>query len=195
MRPVSINGIEFDALMSEDKEMTADVPEYPVESGYSVSDNIARKPMTLAFVLHVTKTPVTWLGRHGTGRGHVLDVCAELERLFWAGELVTVVTDDNVYNDMSIISLKIPKDTENYTDRDINISLKQIITVSAETTEIPDSYGRGGKTKENMGTVNTSGNGSVKDSGNGSSSGAAGTGSGDGKKGSILYNVFFGGKD
>lgn len=194
MRPVSINGIEFDALMSEDKEMTADVPEYPVESGYSVSDNIARKPITVSYVLHVTKTPVTWLSRHGTGHGRVRDICEELERLYCAGELVTAVTDDNVYSNMSITFLKIPKETENYTDREISISLKQIITVSAETTMIPDSYGRGGKTQENAGTVNTSGSGSTKDSGNGSS-GASNSSSGDRKKGSILYNVFFGSTD
>lgn len=190
MQPVSINGIEFDALMTEERVLEADVPEYPVEAGYSVSDNISRKPMVVSFKLYITRTPVTWLGRHGTGQGRVNSICSELERLFWTGELCTVVTDDNVYSDMAISSLTLPKDTENYLDREISISLKQVITVSAQLTEIPDSYRRGGSTMSNAGTANTSGGGSAG-SGQGSS-GSAGSGSG---KGSILHGIFFGNRE
>jgi hypothetical protein len=39
-RPVTIAGIEFDALISEEHGYEATVPEYAVESGFSVSDAI-----------------------------------------------------------------------------------------------------------------------------------------------------------
>ena len=39
-QPVSINGIEFDALIDESRTLEATVPEYSVESGFSVSDAI-----------------------------------------------------------------------------------------------------------------------------------------------------------
>ena len=44
LQPLSINGIEFDALISESKVYNSDVPEYAVEDGYSVSDNISIRP-------------------------------------------------------------------------------------------------------------------------------------------------------
>ena len=48
-QPVSINGIEFDALIDQTVDYEADVPEYVTEKGFSVSDNIALKPETLSF--------------------------------------------------------------------------------------------------------------------------------------------------
>lgn len=40
LKPVSIAGIEGDALISEDISYSADIPEYPVENGYNVSDTV-----------------------------------------------------------------------------------------------------------------------------------------------------------
>ncbi len=43
IRPCSVNGIEFDALISESRSLTSEVPEYAVESGFSVSDRYKHK--------------------------------------------------------------------------------------------------------------------------------------------------------
>ena len=67
-QPVSINGIEFDALIDESRTLEATVPEYSVESGFSVSDAIILSPEKLDMTLFVTNTPVTWYNRHGGGR-------------------------------------------------------------------------------------------------------------------------------
>lgn len=45
LKPVSIAGIEGDALISEDISYSTDIPEYPVENGYNVSDTIILKLM------------------------------------------------------------------------------------------------------------------------------------------------------
>lgn len=79
LQPLSINGIEFDALISENKTYSSEVPDYAVESGYSVSDNISIRPMELEITGHLTNTPVTWAS-HGTGR--VEAVVAQLENLY-----------------------------------------------------------------------------------------------------------------
>ena len=67
IRPCSVNGIEFDALISESRSLTSEVPEYAVESGFSVSDNISIKPMVVEITANLTNTPVTWLDSHGIG--------------------------------------------------------------------------------------------------------------------------------
>ena len=46
-QPVSIDGIEFDALIESTEGFEAEVPEYSIETGFSVSDTIILKPETL----------------------------------------------------------------------------------------------------------------------------------------------------
>ena len=186
LRPCSVNGIEFDALISESRSLSAEVPEYAVESGFSVSDNISINPMVVEITGNLTNTPVTWDG-HGTGR--VEAVVAQLENLFHSKQLVTVVTSTDTYTNMSITSLTVPKDTENKTSRDIRLTLKEVTVVSSQTAAIPASYIRGGATGANAGTSNT-GN---RSGSSGYVSGAkSGAGSGKAKsenKASILYNL------
>ena len=42
-QPVSVDDIEFDALIDSEEGYEADVPEYPTERGFSVSDTIVLK--------------------------------------------------------------------------------------------------------------------------------------------------------
>ena len=60
-QPVSVDDIEFDALIDSEEGYEADVPEYPTEKGFSVSDTIVLKADTLNMTLYVTDTPVTRL--------------------------------------------------------------------------------------------------------------------------------------
>ena len=106
-RPVTIAGIEFDALISEEHGYEATVPEYAVESGFSVSDAIIHGAETLNMVLYVTDTPVTW--RSHSGRGRVEQVTKRLEELYYAAEPVTIVTSDATYTSMAIENLR-PRD-------------------------------------------------------------------------------------
>ena len=108
-RPVSINGIEFDALIDETRTLDSTVPEYSVESGFSVSDAIILNPEKLSMTLFVTNTPVTWHRQHGGNKGRVADVCKQLEELYYAGEPVTIITSDATYSSMAIESLTLEK--------------------------------------------------------------------------------------
>ena len=85
-QPVSIDGIEFDALIDQSIDYSAEVPEYPTEEGFSVSDTIVLKPETISMTLFVTDTPVTWKQRFGSGSGSSRQVAvtsaASVSRLF-----------------------------------------------------------------------------------------------------------------
>ena len=37
-QPVSIGGVEFDALIKVETTYQADVPQYPIETGFKISD-------------------------------------------------------------------------------------------------------------------------------------------------------------
>lgn len=184
LRPCAINGIEFDALISETRTHNSDVPEYGVESGYEVSDNISIKPMTVEITGYLTNTPVTWLNSHGTGR--VEAVADQLENLYFSRQLVTLATRTNIYPNMSITAFSVVKDQNNKTSREIRMSLKQVTVVSAQKTSIPSSYIRGGDSGVNAGTAGTGG--SHK---GGSSSGSGSSGKTESEsQASILYNLF-----
>ena len=185
-QPVSIDGIEFDALLDQSMDYEADVPEYPTEKGFSVSDNISLKPETLSMTLYVSDTPVTWKSRFGSGKGRVEKVVKQLQDLYFAKKVVTVVTSDAVFDSMAITSISISKSADVGYAREIPISLKKIIVTESSTTSIPDSYGKSGTTGASAGTANTT----AGNSGNNGNSGSGKNSNSDsGKNGSILYNA------
>ena len=192
-RPVSINGIEFDALIDETRTLDSTVPEYSVESGFSVSDAIILNPEKLSMTLFVTNTPVTWHRQHGGNKGRVADVCKQLEELYYTGEPVTITTSDATYSSMAIESLTLGKKLETGYSREIPISFKKIRVTSAKSTTIPDSYGKSGKSTASAGTASTSNASGASSNANGSGgakSASSGGGSGGGnKKSSVLYGA------
>ena len=194
-QPVSINGIEFDALISQEQTLTAKAPEYTVEDGFPGSDNVSLDSEPLNMVLYLTNTPVTWYNRHGSSPSRVAQVEKQLKELYFAQEPVTVVTSDDVFTDMVITSVGFKKSLETGFDREIPIAFKKVRITKARTATIPESYGRGGATGASAGTANTSagssgsGSGSSGGGGSGSGSGSGGSNQNGNRKGSILYGA------
>ncbi len=195
-QPVSINGIEFDALISQEQTLTATAPEYTVEDGFPVSDNVSLDSEPLNMVLYLTNTPVTWYNRHGSSLSRVAQVEKQLKELYFAKEPVTVVTSDDVFTDMVITSVGFKKSLETGFDREIPIAFKKVRVTKARTATIPESYGRGGATGASAGTANTSagssgsaGGGTGTGTGTGGGSGSGGSNQNGNRKGSILYGA------
>ena len=181
-QPVEIEGIAFDALIESSEQLSADAPTYPTEDGFSVSDSIILKPLTLSMTLYLTNTPVTWRNRNGVSTSRVQDVIKKLEELYFEKKTVTITTSEKTYYNMAILSLELTKNKETGTSREIPISFQQVRIAEAKTTTIPDSYGKSGATGANAGTASTTE--SVKGSGSSTNS----TGS-EQSKGSLAYNA------
>lgn len=176
-QPVSINDLEFDALIDQSISYSAQVPEYPTEKGFNVSDTIILQNDALSMTLYVTDTPVTWKNRFNSGFGRVEQVVKQLENLYLAREPVTVVTSDEVYTEMAIVSYTISKSADTGYAREIPISFQKIIRTETKTVAIPDSYGKSGATGASAGTASTT---TASTSSDESSSNSGG---------SILYNA------
>ena len=174
-QPVSVGGIEFDALLESEEGYEADVPEYPTEAGFNITDAIILKADTLTMTLFVTDTPVTWRNRTGSYRGKTETVVKRLESLYFAKVPVEVITSDAVYTNMAISNLNIKKTAEVGYAREIPITFKKI-TVTASAT-----------TQKSAGTASTKA-ASTTASAAGSSSSGSGSGSKSGG-GSVLYNA------
>ena len=150
-QPVSVADIEFDALIDSEEGYEADVPEYPTEKGFSVSDTIVLKADTLNMTLYVTDTPVTWRERTGSGPGKTEGVVRRLKDLYFAKKILEVTTTDCVYSNMVITSMNIKKSVEVGYAREIPIAFKKIEVTETATAEIPASYGKSGKTAKAAG--------------------------------------------
>ena len=185
IEPVSIDGIEVDALISSTENYTNDIPQYPVESGFEVSDTIIVKPLVLELTVFVSNTPVTHLQRFGGAskcRTRVDDVVSRLESMRASKKLVTITTNDKTYKNMGIESMSVTKSMEFGYARQIPLSFKEVIITSTETVSVPAEYGKGGTTGANGGTAGVSDGGS--------SGGSGGSG---GSDSSILYGIVNGG--
>ena len=187
--PVSINGLEFDALMNEDQTFGATVPEYTVEEGFTISDSIILTPETLSMTLFVTDTPVTWANRHGVRVGRTKDVVQQLMEIYYSRTPVKIITTDATYVNMAISNIGLSKKADLGTAREIPISFKKINITKSETTTIPDSYGKSGATKTSAGTASTSSASSGSTSGSSSSSSKSSSSGSGSNKSSILYGA------
>lgn len=187
IQPVSVAGIEFPAMVDETQTFTSDIPEYPVETGFVISDNITLQPMELPLTLLLSDTPLTWRGRVRS----MSEAESMLKELYFSKTPFTVVTPSGTFESMGITSMQIKRSSENGYNKEVSLSLKQINVTATKTASIPDSYGKSGATGANAGTASTSA-GSTS-TGGGSSGGGSGSsgGSSSGKQssGSILYNV------
>ena len=186
-QPVSVDDIEFDALIDSEEGYEADVPEYPTEKGFSVSDTIVLKADTLNMTLYVTDTPVTWRERTGSGPGKTEGVVRRLKDLYFAKKILEVTTTDCVYSNMVITSMNIKKSVEVGYAREIPITFKKIEVTETATAEIPASYGKSGKTGKAAGKASTT---AASTAGSGSSGGSSASGSSSSSsRGSVLYNA------
>ena len=186
-QPVSVDDIEFDALIDSEEGYEADVPEYPTEKGFSVSDTIVLKADTLNMTLYVTDTPVTWRERTGSGPGKTEGVVRRLKDLYFAKKILEVTTTDCVYSNMVITSMNIKKSVEVGYAREIPIAFKKIEVTETATAEIPASSGKSGKTAKAAGKASTT---AASTAGSSSSGGSSASGSSSSSsRGSVLYNA------
>ena len=89
--PASLGGIEFDAVKTKDEQLSAEVPEYATENGYTTSDDIIVKATTLNVTATIANRPVTWYSRHGSSANRVEEVPSQTRKLFVSRTLVTCV--------------------------------------------------------------------------------------------------------
>ncbi len=155
-KPVSIWGIEFDALIDSTKNMTATIPTYPVEDGFPVSDTIINDPISVSLTLYVSNTPVTWLYRHGTSSDRVKKICDMIEQKWLEKQLTKIVTADAIYTSMGITSISIKQSKETGYAREISISAQKVRVTSKKTVEIPAYVLKSGQSMANAGKAETS---------------------------------------
>ena len=184
--PGSIGGIEFDSVYTQEEVLDADVPEYPVEDGFTTSDNVNIKATVLTVVALVANHPVTWASRHGSSSNRVGEVKRQLKKLFTAKQPVTYVSIGETWENVVVQGLKFPDDKESGDSIKVTITLKQITITEKQTALVTISFPRGGTSSTNAGSVSSKKSSSATKSNSTSSS----TSSGNKNGSSIAYGAF-----
>ena len=152
-QPVSVAGIEFDAVIESTELYSSSVPDYPVDSGYSVSDNMALDPTELDMTLYVTATPVTCLHSHGTGEERLRLIRDELISLYETRQMFSIITPEDVFDNMVISSMEIGRTPDNGYAMEIPITFRQVTVTTAAVNVISDYYARSGATMQTTGSA------------------------------------------
>lgn len=156
LQPVSIGGIELDALMNVQESYNADVPSYPVDTGFAVSDNVALDALELQMTLIITATPVTWLSSHGSGENRLTSIPNQLTRLYETREPIAVITRSKSYSNMVIKTMSISKSEDSGLSKEVSITFTQVTVTSSAEVEIPAKLAKSGTTQANAGSAGTS---------------------------------------
>lgn len=153
--PVTVGNVKFDVLMNESIERSAEVPQYPVEDGYEVSDAILISPLTISITALISNMPVTW---KNTFKGQSHRTKTEVNKLIKLYEKKTPVSYYNRqkrYKNMAITSLSIPKTEEMTECVEISLTLQEVKVTKPKVVDIDASYMRSGTTGTYAGTAAT----------------------------------------
>ncbi|MCP4601783.1 MAG: hypothetical protein GY847_14925 [Proteobacteria bacterium] len=142
-----VGAVQFDAMVSENHTMSAEVTEHPVEEGSDIADHIRIGPREIEIVGVISNTPVVLLSSvkaespiEGDTERVVDRVNAAHKRIkktMEEGLLVQVVTSLETYpDDMAIISYGVTRDADKGNILEANLVLRQIQISYNEVVEV-----------------------------------------------------------
>jgi len=164
--PGKIDVIELDATIRETEEYTNEVTEFPIESGFTITDHVIHKPERVTIEGFITNTPVpnsiTSVPILITGQGNrvktALEKLLELAGFDSSGvngsiakafiptpHIVSVTMGLRVYNDMIIESISIPRDNSTGETLRFTVALKRVIIVKTDFVKIENTSELNGK--------------------------------------------------
>jgi hypothetical protein len=124
----------LDAMLNETHSRSSEVTENPVESGAPVSDNIQPHANRLTLTCLVSNSP---LNVDDVRETRAAEIWADLEQVRVNKQVVSVVTTLDVYENMAIESLEVPRDSSKGDCLYFTIGLKQIRTAQLVTVPAP----------------------------------------------------------
>jgi hypothetical protein len=130
--------LQFDIERTLTPEMTLEVTEYPVESGSVYSDSTIRKPRTWNISALVSNTPITDTlnPRTTDGQTRVSAVWSRLVQAWQLRQTCAYSDDMDSIPVVAIESVSAPRSADNQNALDITVTLKEIITATAQRAKV-----------------------------------------------------------
>lgn len=128
--------LELDLVTSERHERRAEITQFPIEDGSTISDHIILRPKTIKLEGLVSNTPIQILGGLSF-EDRVQNAFDVLEQLYENKEILTVVSGLDVYEDMAFSELIYPRDFTTGQALEVKATLEKISKVQMQTVIIP----------------------------------------------------------
>lgn len=139
--------VVVDVTLSESVTREAEVTEYPVESGGTISDNIRPKPIVISFEGIISNTPIAPISAIRTqGIPAAKDMRERLEQAFDARDTCKVILSSGAYANMAFEFFDCPRDQSTGDSLRFTARFKQITTVTNARVKTATRNG-GGKVK------------------------------------------------
>lgn len=123
----------FDATTSIEPGAEVDVSEYEVEEGADVADHLRVKSRTLTLTGILTDTP----GFEAPAEGRASQLLNRLHELQRARELVTVVSNFDVYEGFAVTGIKATRSATVGRAWEVTVELRELRKATTATAEIP----------------------------------------------------------
>jgi hypothetical protein len=136
-REYLIGDLSMDLIVSEEEQLNGRATSNPVEEGYDVSDSIEVDPLVLKLSGFITNSPVKDV--EGNLATRYQDSIQTLKEIRLQAVPITIVATQNVYENMAIEQLNIPRNAALGESVEFSLTLKQITIVRSQTAVIPVS--------------------------------------------------------
>ena len=156
--PATIGTLQCDCIVDHVATFNSSVTEHPIEGGFVIADHVARQPMKLSLTAIITPTPVSYFRiMGGSNPDRLGEAASYLEQVHLAGDPITIVLPDGIYDSMVMTSCPLPRNVQDgFCDR-LALEFTHVTIVSQKTEEIPeqnasgDAVGKAGATGTDAG--------------------------------------------
>lgn len=156
--PATIGTLQCDCIVEHTTEFNSSVTEHPIEGGFVIADHVAREPMKLSLTAIITPTPVSYFRiMGGSNPDRLGEAASYLEQVHLAGEPITIVLPDGIYDSMVMTSCPLPRNVKDGFCYRLALEFTHVTIVSQKTEEIPeqnasgDAVGKAGATGTDAG--------------------------------------------
>lgn len=162
LTPTMFDDFEMDVVQEFKTDYSLEITDNPVETGFRIADHTIKRPTKLNLTVIFTPTNVTWDTRRGGAElSRLVDVENQFKLIRDTGEVGTVVTQNNIYENMMLNSASLVRDNKGYKIT-ANLEFTEVTIVSTRTAVIPEEYAsmasqaQAGQTDTDAGTAETS---------------------------------------
>ena len=156
--PATIGELQCDCIVDHETTFSSQVTEHPIEGGFVIADHVAREAMKLSLTAIITPTPVSYFRiMGGSNPDRLGEAASYLEQVHLAGEPITIVLPDGIYDSMVMTSCPLPRNVQDGFCYRLALEFTHVTIVSQKTEEIPeqnasgDAVGKAGATGTDAG--------------------------------------------
>ena len=156
--PATIGDLQCDCIVDHVTTFSSQVTEHPIEGGFVIADHVARQAMKLSLTAIITPTPVSYFRiMGGSNPDRLGEAASYLEQVHLAGEPITIVLPDGIYDSMVMTSCPLPRNVRDGFCYRLALEFTHVTIVSQKTEEIPeqnasgDAVGKAGATGTDAG--------------------------------------------